>query len=340
MSTEGLTLQDNESVQLQLTFRNEELFRTLCGVADRGIGQLEQLLEVSIIPRGNSFLIQAESNERAQFVQKFFDRLNARFENNADYLQAEFFDADNIFRLLKNELLDSEREPANTVDLLGQKVFTTFRGKTIYPRTPNQAAYVRSVFANPITFCIGPAGTGKTFLAIACACRMLLSGEVERLILTRPAVEAGESLGYLPGDLSQKVDPYLRPVYDALYECLGLDKVNDHIQAKRIEIAPLAYMRGRTLNNSAIILDEAQNCTLSQLKMFLTRLGRKSRMCIGGDVTQIDLSPNKSGLVKAADILRHIKHIGCIELTNKDIVRNPLVEKIVEAFAAGSAGGS
>ncbi|MCB1139506.1 MAG: PhoH family protein [Leptospiraceae bacterium] len=223
-------------------------------------------------------------------------------------------------------------EADDALESTRQKVFVTARGKPIYPRTHRQAAYLDSVQSNPVTLCLGPAGTGKTFLAIVMACRKLMNGEVDRIILTRPAVEAGESLGFLPGDLNQKVDPYLRPVYDALYECLGMEKVHSLIAARKIEIAPLAYMRGRTLNQAMVILDEAQNCTLAQLKMFLTRLGRNSYMCLGGDESQVDLNPGKSGLLKAVRILEGVPGIAVIRFGKEDIVRNAIVERIVAAF--------
>ena len=325
-------------LEFQYAFDNSDLFRAVCGVADRGIGKLESLLDVRIIPRGNAFLVKAPDHARADFARQFLRKITARFGGDPNYLQ-EIFDEENLFRNLKNELLTNHDENGRTegddqsgADPLKEKVFTTYRGKSIYPRTPNQARYVDSVLNHSVTFGLGPAGTGKTFLAIAAACRKLQTSEVERIILTRPAVEAGESLGYLPGDLNQKVDPYLRPVYDALYECLGLEKVHELIQSRKIEIAPLAYMRGRTLSRSFIVLDEAQNCTLSQLKMFLTRLGKQSHMCLSGDVTQIDLGPGKSGVVKATRLLKGVESIGIIEFRKKDIIRNPLVERIVEAF--------
>ena len=265
-------------------------------MADRGIGQLESQLNAQFIPRGHSFLIRADSHEKLDFIRRLLDKLSGRFEDNPAYVQ-EVLESEGLVRNLKNEINNEIKggnknengAPENsengdrlkaasksqTEDLLKEKIYTTYRGKSLFPRTLNQALYIQSIVNNAVTFCLGPAGTGKTFLAIAAACHLLQTGKVERIILTRPAVEAGESLGYLPGDLNQKVDPYLRPVYDALYECLGLEKVTDFIQSRKIEIAPLAYMRGRTLNHSVIVLDEAQNCTLSQLKMFLTRLGKK-----------------------------------------------------------------
>ncbi len=321
---------EDSSLEAQVRFEDTELFRILCGVSDAGVDRLEKLLSVELIPRGHSFLIKSSSAEKNNQALEFFESVKKTFhEKRNDF--SDHFDAPYLYREIVNKKPNMEFA-GDLETLLKKKIYTTSRGRTIYPRTRNQAYYVESILHNSITFCLGPAGTGKTFLSIACACRMLAEGDVERIILTRPAVEAGESLGFLPGDLSQKVDPYLRPVYDALYDCMGMEKIHELIGARKIEIAPLAYMRGRTINDSIIILDEAQNSTLSQLKMFLTRLGKNSRMCIGGDVTQIDLSPGKSGLKKCISILKQIEGLGVIEFMKEDIVRNPLVEKIVGAF--------
>ena len=207
------------------------------------------------------------------------------------------------------------------------------RAGRIIPRTPGQESYMQSMIENELVFSIGPAGTGKTFLAVAAAVSALRDNRVERIIVTRPAVEAGEKLGFLPGDLQQKIDPYLRPIYDALNDTLTPSRVQKYMESGVIEVAPLAYMRGRTLNNSFIILDEAQNSTLTQLKMFLTRLGYGSRMIITGDITQIDLKPpSNSGLVKVAKILKQIHGIGFVYLNHVDVLRHPLVQRVIEAF--------
>ena len=208
------------------------------------------------------------------------------------------------------------------------------RAGRIIPRTPGQESYMRSIMHNELVFSIGPAGTGKTFLAVAAAVTALRDNRVERIILTRPAVEAGEKLGFLPGDLQQKIDPYLRPIYDALNDTLSAPRVQKYMENGTIEVAPLAYMRGRTLNNAFVILDEAQNTTLTQLKMFLTRMGYGSRMVVTGDVTQIDLKPpTASGLVCLARMLKQIPGIGFVYLDHSDVLRHPLVQRIIEAFA-------
>ena len=209
----------------------------------------------------------------------------------------------------------------------------TYRGRQVKCKTLGQKQYVDAIKENTATFAVGPAGTGKTYLAIAMAVVALKNKEIEKIILTRPAVEAGEKLGFLPGDLAQKVDPYLRPLYDALHEMLGVDAYQRLLERGAVEVAPLAYMRGRTLNDAFIILDEAQNTTSEQMKMFLTRMGMGSKMVITGDVTQIDLPlGKKSGLVEALEVLKGVEDIGIVEMTGKDIVRHELVQRIVEAY--------
>lgn len=328
----------NNGNDVRYEFTHTSVFHSLCGVADQELDFLEELLHVELIPRQHYFLIRTDSEEKRNLALRFFRVIEDRF-GGAESLFPERFDREYIYRQIVEEAAAGDIEEArskslqsNLQDRLKQKIVVTHKGKPIYPRTINQARYIESIFANSITFSLGPAGTGKTYLGIAGAARLLTSGQVERIILTRPAVEAGESLGFLPGDLAQKVDPYLRPVYDALYEIFGIDKVGEMIASQRIEIAPLAYMRGRTLNHSCIILDEAQNCTLPQIKMFLTRLGKNSRMCIGGDVTQVDLAPGKTGLVSVVNLLKDIDGIGLVEFGKEDIIRNPIVEKIVRAF--------
>ena len=218
-------------------------------------------------------------------------------------------------------------------DLQQDSLARTRKGEVIRAKTFRQRQYIKSVLTHDLTICVGPAGTGKTFLAVVLAAQALLANQYERLILTRPAVEAGEKLGFLPGDLQQKVNPFLRPLYDALYELIDPEKIANLMERGVIEVAPLAYMRGRTLNNAFVIVDEAQNTTPAQMKMLLTRLGFRSRMVVTGDVTQTDLPPNQqSGLAVAQKILRHIEGIAFCELTTKDVVRHPLVQRIVAAY--------
>ncbi|WP_407643496.1 PhoH family protein [Cohnella endophytica] len=229
--------------------------------------------------------------------------------------------------------LSREMKADELLSLFKGEITATFRGKPVIPKTLGQRHYVTTIRKKDIVFGIGPAGTGKTYLAVMCAVAALKEGRVKRIMLTRPAVEAGESLGFLPGDLQEKVDPYLRPLYDALNDALGLEGVAKAMERGQIEIAPLAYMRGRTLDDSFVILDEAQNTTPEQMKMFLTRLGFGSRMVITGDVTQIDLPKGKkSGLIEAERILREIEEIGMVYFTDQDVVRHALVQKIILAY--------
>jgi phosphate starvation-inducible protein PhoH and related proteins len=219
--------------------------------------------------------------------------------------------------------------------LAGEQPSLSTRRADLRPRTPNQGRYMDNIIAHDITLGIGPAGTGKTYLAVACAVDALERGAVQRIILTRPAVEAGERLGFLPGDLSQKIDPYLRPLYDALYELMGFDRVQKNFERQALEVAPLAFMRGRTLNNAFVILDEAQNTTPEQMKMFLTRIGFGSKAVVTGDVSQIDLPKDQlSGLVEAEQVLKRVQGIAISRLTSADVVRHPLVARIVDAYDA------
>ncbi|MFC5405114.1 PhoH family protein [Cohnella soli] len=231
--------------------------------------------------------------------------------------------------------LSKEMKADELLGLFKGEITSTFRGKPIIPKTLGQRHYVTTIRKKDIVFGIGPAGTGKTYLAVMCAVAALKGGKVKRILLTRPAVEAGESLGFLPGDMQEKVDPYLRPLYDALNDALGVEGVAKAMERGQIEIAPLAYMRGRTLDESFVILDEAQNTTPEQMKMFLTRLGSSSRMIITGDVTQIDLPKGKkSGLMEAEQVLKNIEEIGIVYFTDQDVVRHALVQKIILAYNA------
>ena len=297
----------------------------VCGQFNGHLRQIEQQLSVAIKNRGNHFIIEGEpqaAQHAAQLIENFYVMTEADTPLTPQKIQFELQGA------ISAEI---DTNPEETAALQGMQIRT--KKETIRPQGANQKRYVSRIRENDINFGIGPAGTGKTYLAVACAVEAFLHDQVERILLVRPAVEAGEKLGFLPGDLAQKVDPYLRPLYDALYEMLGFDTVAKLIERNIIEVAPLAYMRGRTLNHSYIILDEAQNTTREQMKMFLTRIGFGSTAIITGDVTQIDLPGHiASGLIHAERVLKDIDGISVTRFTAKDVVRHPLVLRIVEAY--------
>ncbi|MDO4467293.1 MAG: PhoH family protein [Bacillota bacterium] len=290
---------------------------------DENLIQLEEAYNTSIVIRSHEIKIQeTENTEQVVLViQKCFELIDIHHK-------LSFQDVHYLIQLAKEHRLKSFKG-----DQLSP-VVKTRSGKLIYPKTLGQAVLCDAFRHNDIVFATGVAGTGKTYLAVAYAVNELKNERIEKIILTRPAVEAGESLGFLPGDMKEKVDPYLRPLYDALFEMLGQDSVEKMLEKQIIEIAPLAFMRGRTLNNAIVILDEAQNTTRSQMKMFLTRMGQKTKMIINGDASQIDLiKKNDSGLVQATQILKNIRGIGMIHLDASDVVRHPLVQKIIECYA-------
>ena len=291
----------------------------LCGTFDQNIREIETALDVRIIRKGGNFAVSGDE-EKLQIAIK---TLKNFYQKANKFLDIEDLQLDLL------EAASSEKEYKNHV--LSPKLKT--RKKDLRGRTTRQIQYLSQIQESDIIFGIGPAGTGKTYLAVASAVDALERGLVKRLILARPAVEAGERLGFLPGDLNQKVDPYLRPLYDALYDLLGIERTNKLFEREIIEVAPLAYMRGRTLNNSLIILDEAQNTTPEQMKMFLTRIGFGSKAVITGDITQIDLpNPKKNGLIEARSILRGLTGIAFTEFQGDDVVRHPLVQRIVRAY--------
>ncbi len=297
----------------------------LCGQLDSHLRQIEKTLEITINPRGNQFLLTGPAVNVAAGE-------NLLIHLYAEVCQGVGLTPESLHLQLQQPGLEHLAEGDALVETI--QIIRTKRA-SVKPRGKNQQAYVRSIKQSDINFGIGPAGTGKTFLAVACAVEALLEEQVKRILLVRPAVEAGEKLGFLPGDLSQKIDPYLRPLYDALYEMLGFETVNKYIERNIIEVAPLAFMRGRTLNNAFIILDEAQNTTREQMKMFLTRIGFGSTAVITGDVTQIDLPRGvQSGLTHISNILTDVNGIGFTHFANRDVVRHPLVQRIVEAYDA------
>lgn len=299
-----------------------DILNMVVGDLDKNINHLMERLGTKIKIVDNSIEVNGENEDLAARV----------FETMAKFIEASkkevsINEIDYIINLAR------DHREAEVLDLHAKQIAYTADGKSLYPKTLGQKLYIDSIMENDIVFGTGPAGTGKTYLAVALAAHSLRNKQFERIILTRPAVEAGESLGFLPGDLQEKVDPYLRPIYDALFEILGAEKYTKYIEKGIIEIAPLAYMRGRTLDRSFIVLDEAQNTTPEQMKMFLTRLGYSSKMVITGDLTQTDLPRGKkSGLMHAINILKNTKGIGMVELQKVDIVRHPLVRRVIEAY--------
>ena len=312
----------------------------LCGPLDENLRQISAALDVTIFRRGEKFIVIGANAERAvQILEHFYalankivpleevqlalveQRAGLNPQTHAPLAEADVPDSAAPFAELS---IDSPVLKTRRSDLRG--------------RTPHQIRYLRNILDNDISFGVGPAGTGKTYLAVACAVDALERDAVKRIVLTRPAVEAGERLGFLPGDLAQKVDPYLRPLYDALYDLLGFDRTQKMFEKQVIEIAPLAYMRGRTLNHAFVILDEAQNTTVEQMKMFLTRIGFGSKAVVTGDVTQVDLPRSqKSGLVDAVQVLKDVRGIAFSHFNSEDVVRHPLVARIVDAYNTAHA---
>ena len=312
---------DDNSITVNIF--NNKILMELVGSFDNNLKELEKISGSKIYFRGNSIAIKGDkyANEK---VKDAIEYLIYRFRSD------KRIDRNDIIAALNIDMIQDTKNQS-TVQSLGEVIKTPKR--SVIPRSKKQKEYVRSLKTNQIVMSLGPAGTGKTYLAVAVALSMLLEKKVERIILSRPAVEAGEKLGFLPGDMKDKIDPYLRPLYDSLYDLLDYDKIQRKIESGAIEIAPLAFMRGRTLKNSFAILDEAQNATEIQIKMFLTRIGENSKLVVNGDPSQIDLpNKNQSGLVKSQTILKDIKEISVINFDHQDVVRHPLVTKIVEAY--------
>jgi phosphate starvation-inducible protein PhoH and related proteins len=308
---------------LTLEPNDPHLLAQLCGQFDEHLQMIEQRLAVRIGVRGNSLALEG-SQSAVDTATEVIESLYRASESGTE------LNPETVHIHLQEAGLDQPRESDPNVAALA---LIRTKQVTVKPRGKNQQLYVRAIKANDINFGVGPAGTGKTYLAVACAVEALLNHQVERILLVRPAVEAGEKLGFLPGDLAQKIDPYLRPLYDALYEMMGFETVSKLIERNVIEIAPLAYMRGRTLNNSYILLDEAQNTTREQMKMFLTRIGFGSTAIVTGDATQIDLPRGTpSGLTHVLNVLKDIDGISMTFFQSKDVVRHPLVQRIVEAY--------
>ena len=318
--------------ETRIEFPENRLLAGLCGEFDRNLTTIETDLSVQIVRRGNQLLLIGDEDSRAR-AGSILPALYNRLEQGRSVQTADI-----LAELRMHVTKDMTAEPGGVKQLemfRGGKIEIKTRKKLIEPRTEAQHAYVQALFKNQMAFGIGPAGTGKTYLAVAVGVSMFITGQVDKIILSRPAVEAGERLGFLPGDMKEKVDPYMQPLYDALNDFLPVKQMTKLIDDKDIEIAPLAFMRGRTLANAFVVLDEAQNATSMQMKMFLTRLGEGSRMVITGDRTQIDLPRGvKSGLADAERLLASIPKISFSHFTSKDVVRHPLVAAIVDAYDA------
>ncbi|MBU14872.1 MAG: PhoH family protein [Gammaproteobacteria bacterium] len=317
----------NHSVSLTLLPDNAQRLANLCGRLNEHIQQIEADMALKIRQRGNVFLLTGDENA----VANGKELLEMLYQSTAN---AETLNPNQV-HLAVQEFSDISASGSETDQAIDAASLIKTPKGSIKPRSNHQREYVRAIWRNDINFGIGPAGTGKTYLAVACAVEALSKEKINRILLVRPAVEAGEKLGFLPGDLAQKIDPYLRPLYDALYEMLGFERVGRLIEKNVIEVAPLAYMRGRTLNNSFIILDESQNTTTAQMKMFLTRIGFGSTAVITGDVTQIDLPKGeRSGLVHVSQVLKDVDGIGFTFFNAHDVVRHRMVQRIVEAYEA------
>ena len=312
---------DNDSVSV--IFQNNDLLMGVVGEFNENLKELEKITKTSLYFRGNSILIKS-SPDKNEIIKNAIQFLSEQFINNGTIEKKDIFSSINKFMI---------EEKAKSLNQNIEYIIKTPK-KSVIPRSERQKKYVKALRESDITISAGPAGTGKTFLAVAVALTMLLEKKIERIILSRPAVEAGERLGFLPGDIREKIDPYLRPLYDSLYDLLDFEKIQKKIEIGDIEIAPLAFMRGRTLKNSFAILDEAQNATDVQIKMFLTRIGENSKIVINGDPSQIDL-PNKnlSGLNRAKKLLGNLKEISVVDFDHSDVVRHPLVSKIVKAYS-------
>ncbi len=306
---------------LSVIFHDNDLLMGVVGEFNKNLKQLEKITKSNLYSRGNSILIKA-TPDKNELVKNAIQFLADQFINNGSIENKDILSS--IDKFMINEKIKKH----NVTDIIKTPK------KSIIPRSEKQKEYVRALRQSDIVISAGPAGTGKTFLAVAVGLTMLLEKKIERIILSRPAVEAGERLGFLPGDMKEKVDPYLRPLYDSLYDLFHFEKIQRMIEIGDIEIAPLAFMRGRTLKNSFAILDEAQNATDTQIKMFLTRIGENSKIIVNGDPTQIDL-PNKSlsGLERSKKLLSHLKEIAVVDFDHSDVVRHPLVSKIVKAYS-------
>lgn len=326
MSAKGVD--DLELTTLKIPYDDIASFRAVLGVHDRHLDVLNALFHTSIFTRGEDILVQSDDPELVGRIETTLSLLFTLAQHKISFGERD---------VIYIAQMASKTEAQTLIDhyLKRQEITRTLSGKPIFAKTLAQRAYLSHIERKPLVFAIGPAGTGKTYLAVIHAVSLLKQGRIKKIILTRPAVEAGENLGFLPGDLKEKIDPYLRPLYDALYDVLGRKSVEDMLEKSIIEIAPLAYMRGRTLDDAYVILDEAQNTTIGQMKLFLTRLGFHSKMVVTGDLTQIDLpSKVESGLIHATRILKSIPEIEVIRFERYDVIRHPLIQTILERYDA------
>jgi phosphate starvation-inducible PhoH-like protein len=309
----------------------------LCGPLDENLRQISAALDVTVFRRGEKFIVSGANAARAvELLERFYAVANKVVP--IEEVQLALVEQRSGLKSVSDAPAAAEAEEEDAASPEHTTPTLKTRRSDLRGRTPHQIQYLRAILEHDISFGIGPAGTGKTYLAVACAVDALERDAVKRIVLTRPAVEAGERLGFLPGDLAQKVDPYLRPLYDALYDLLGFDRTQKLFEKQVIEIAPLAYMRGRTLNHAFVILDEAQNTTVEQMKMFLTRIGFGSKAVVTGDVTQVDLHKTmKSGLVDATHVLKDVRGIAFTQFSSADVVRHPLVARIVDAYDKASS---
>jgi phosphate starvation-inducible PhoH-like protein len=325
VSSSQIDIIEKNADYLSFYVKNNFVLSKIIGEFDSNLKEIESLTKTKINLRGNLMIVRGNSDDRQSVVQ-ILDNLIAKFLNT-NHIEKE--DIKTIFDVTKMH----KPEAISTNSIYSDQDAIRTSRKTVLPRSEKQKIYVEALKNNKIVMALGPAGTGKTFLAVAVAVTFLLEDKVKKIILSRPAVEAGENLGFLPGDMKDKIDPYLIPLYDSLYELLGYEKIQRKIEEGIIEIAPLAFMRGRTLKDSFVILDEAQNATFTQIKMFLTRLGNNSTMVINGDPSQVDLAKSKeSGLYETTKILKDIKEIKTINFDHNDVMRHPLVSKIVKAY--------
>ena len=313
---------DNETVNIKIF--NNNIMMAVVGEFNKNLTQIEKLTNTKLFFRGNSITAKGNKSSTTSVSNSLMFLVNK-------FLVTNSIENNDIVYSVKNEISNMEEKSKNNVRSIDQVIKTPRR--SIIPRSKKQSDYLKALQNENIIFSLGPAGTGKSYLAVSVAVTMLMEKKIERVILSRPAVEAGERLGFLPGDMKEKVDPYLRPLYDALYDLFGYEKIQRKIETGAIEIAPLAFMRGRTLKNSFAILDEAQNATMTQIKMFLTRIGENSKLVVNGDPSQVDLiNKGHSGLIKSKKILKNIKEIKFVEFDHRDVVRHPLVSKIIQAY--------